>query len=339
MFLSRSAIELAGDHGLPEGSRGCEHASVVRHQGVGGCLLFRGERSEKARPYGRAILAFVAKLGPDAVDSEQVEQQHRNTPRERDMLGEQLGTRDHARLAKGRQPHRLSRVEFRILKGRETDQTIDERWRQGAPVDVHLIAQDHLDPLRHLADDRLLGFSPRRRSRPRLLIVVIERKAHAQDPACGRRLVDKVGDLGSAHAPDARQECPLVLIRSQFIINEDAVAVLPGPALQRQRDQIAESASRHGVLAGKEPIIRIRNPSRPALHRLRHQMGTELARLGCRHGFREEDPDMTAIAGAGTFEDCGHTLLPACRQERQRIDAAKTACRNRPPGTSRSRPA
>ena len=42
----------AGDHGLAEGRCGCEHAGVVRHQGIRGCLLFRGERSEKARPKG-----------------------------------------------------------------------------------------------------------------------------------------------------------------------------------------------------------------------------------------------------------------------------------------------
>ena len=48
-------------------------------------------------------------------------------------------------------------------------------------------------------------------------------------------------------------------------------------------------------------------------------MGAEFARLGCWHGFREEEPDMTAVAGAGALKGCGHTLLPARHQERQRI--------------------
>ncbi len=235
------------------------------------------------------------------------------------MLGEQLRTGNHARFAKGRQPHRLRGIEFGVLKCCETDQTIDQRRRQRAPIDVHLIAQDHLDPLRDLADDRLLGSSPRRRSHPRLLIVVVEWKAYSHDPSCSRRLRHQVGDLGSAHAPEARQESPLVVVWSQFVIYKDTVALLPWSVLQRQRNQVAEPAGRHGVLAGKEPIIRFEPQIGAALHRLRHQMGTELARLGCRHRFREENPDMTAIAGAGALKGCGHTLLPACCQERQRV--------------------
>jgi len=50
------------------------------------------------------------------------------------------------------------------------------------------------------------------------------------------------------------QECPLVIVRSQFVVYEDTVAQLPGTVLQRQRDQIAEPTGSHSVLAGKEPL-------------------------------------------------------------------------------------
>ena len=111
----------------------------------------------------------------------------------------------------------------------------------------------------------------------------------------------------------------MVLVGPEFIINEDTVAVLPRFALQRQRDQISKSACGHSVLARKKPIIRFKSDVGPALHRFGYQMGTEPPRLGCRHRFREEDPDMSAITGAGTFEDGRYALSPARRQECQRI--------------------
>ena len=111
------------------------------------------------------------------------------------MLGQKLRTGNHPRFSKGRQAHRLRGVEFRILKRREADQAIDERERQDASIDVHLIAQDHFDSLRHLTDDRLLGSSPRRRSHPWLLIIVVEWKAYAHDASYSRRLVNQIGDL------------------------------------------------------------------------------------------------------------------------------------------------
>jgi hypothetical protein len=104
-------------------------------------------------------------------------------------------------------------------------------FRAVASVDVNLIAENHLDRLWHLADDPQLGFAPRRRGRPGLLIVAIERKAHSQNSSCGGRLLHDGGDLCPAHAPHARKERPLVRVGPQFVINEDTVAVLPWFAL------------------------------------------------------------------------------------------------------------
>src|SRR5208282_4947507 len=104
----------------------------------------------------------------------------------------------------------------------------------------------------------------------------------------------QIGKLGSAHAPEARQEGPLVVVGSQLVIYEDAVAVVPWSVLQRQRDQVAKPAGGHSVLAGKEPIVRFEAQIGAVFHRLGHQIGTELARLGCRYWFQKENPDMTA---------------------------------------------
>jgi hypothetical protein len=115
-------------------------------------------------------------------------------------------------LPKNWQPHCLRGIELWILKRRETNQAIDERRRQGAAIDVDLIAQNYLDPLRHHADDRLFGLSPRRRRQPRLILIIVPRKACAHNPTCGRRAVDQVGDISSAHAPEAGKESPLIIV-------------------------------------------------------------------------------------------------------------------------------
>ena len=78
------------------------------------------------------------------------------SPREGDVLGEQLGTRDDAWLAERRQSHRLRRVELRILKCGQTYDAVDQRWRELRPIDVDLIAKHDLDRFGHRALDRLL---------------------------------------------------------------------------------------------------------------------------------------------------------------------------------------
>ena len=48
-----------------------------------------------------------------------------------------------------------------------------------------------------------------------------------------------------------REKRPLIAMRGALIIEEDAVAVAAPVLLQRQRDQIAETAVRQRVLIGK----------------------------------------------------------------------------------------
>ena len=71
----------AGDDGLAEGRRGCEHAGVVRHQGIHGRLLFLGERTEKARPEGRAAISLVTQFGSDTIGNEKVDSSIDTAPR------------------------------------------------------------------------------------------------------------------------------------------------------------------------------------------------------------------------------------------------------------------
>src|SRR5216683_2958671 len=89
--------------------------------------------------------------------------------------------------------------------------------------------------------------------------------------------------------------------------------------LQRKSNQVAEATGGHVILAWKEPIIRFEPNVGAALHRLRDQMGAQLARVGCGHGFGEKYPHVGAIAGARALKGCRNTLFSTCSDERQSI--------------------
>ena len=112
---------------------------AIRASAAACCSLVSVPR--KRVPRGVPLNRSSRSSGADTIGAEEVESGIETASRQRDVLGEELRTGNHTRFAEGRQPHRLSRVEFRILKCRETDQTIDERRRQCAPINVHLIAR------------------------------------------------------------------------------------------------------------------------------------------------------------------------------------------------------
>lgn len=73
--------EPACDHGLAEGRCGCEHAGVIRHQGIRGCLLFGSEGPKKPCPKRYATTPLVTQLGPNTVGHEEVESSIDTAPR------------------------------------------------------------------------------------------------------------------------------------------------------------------------------------------------------------------------------------------------------------------
>ena len=94
----------------------------------------------------------------------------------------------------------------------------------------------------------------------------------------------------------------------ETVVQKDGVAALPWTALQGQRDEIAEAAGRHGVLAREEPVVGREPDIRVALHRLGDQMGAETACEGGGHRLGEENPDMPAVARTRAFESRRHIL-------------------------------
>ena len=111
----------------------------------------------------------------------------------------------------------------------------------------------------------------------------------------------------------------MVGMRLETIVEEETVAAFSRAALERQRDEIAKAAGRHGVLAREEPVVGLEPDIRVALHRLGDQMGAEAARDGGGHRLGEEDPDMPAIARTRSFEGRRHPLRPAGFKESVRI--------------------
>ena len=93
---------------------------------------------------------------------------------------------------------------------------------------------------------------------------------------------------------------PLLLVgeRYKVVVEKDRVALLPRSVLERQRNQVSEASPRHGVLAGKQPIVRVHAKLVSAGHRLGDEVATHLASRRCRDGGRKEKPDVRSIARA-----------------------------------------
>ena len=87
-------------------------------------------------------------------------------------------------------------------------------------------------------------------------------------------------------------------MRYSLVVKEDAVAVTSSVFLQRQRDQIAESSVGQRILIREESIVRVEPDVRPALHCLGEDVGADLPRERCSHGLVEQQPHVTATAGA-----------------------------------------
>ena len=223
---------------------------------------------------------------------------------------------DDARLVVRGQPHRLRFVELRVLKCRDAKQSVPEARVQTLLGDVQLVAEDHLHRLRQCSDNGRCLVVTRGRRRPRLVVpVFLWRQPHAEDSAAPFRLLRDLLHRGAAHLAHARKECPLVDPRYVRVIEEHAVALLSGALLQRQGNQIAESALRHRVLIWEQSVVRIQPDVRAALHGFGQQVRPESASLRGRDRTVEEDPDVSSVAGARAFERGRYAHAATCRKE------------------------
>jgi hypothetical protein len=94
----------------------------------------------------------------------------------------------------------------------------------------------------------------------------------------------------------------LIRPRIERVIQKHAVALIARHLLQRQCDQVSESALRQEILVGKEAVVGIQSDVWPVFHGLCQQGGTEPSGQGRRDCLLEEQPDVSATPGAWSLE-------------------------------------
>ena len=287
-----------GDHGLAEGRGRRQYAGIVQEQGVGGRLLLTGELAGEVRFDRAADVAFVTPADGDSQRGEQILRRIAAAARQRHVVRRQFGAADDARDAERGQAHRLMAVELGILKRGQTNEPVYHGGRQPGSSDIHLIAQHYLHGLRQRVVDRNVRLLPGRPGQPRRFVLVLHhRQAYAEHAPTPPGFFGQVTHLGGGHAPDRRQVPPLVGMGLKAVVQEYAVARLARTVLQRQGDEIAEPAGRHGVLTGKQPVVGLEPDVRVVFHRLGEQPGAKSARRRRGNRIGEEDPHVDSPAG------------------------------------------
>lgn len=108
-----------------------------------------------------------------------------------------------------------------------------------------------------------------------------------------------------------RLPCPLIGMRLESVIHKYAEAFFTRLLLEWQRDQVAETALWHGVLAGEQPVIRFEFQLQGSGTGVADYGRTEAARIPGQHGGQKENPGIGARAGAGNFQGDRHAKLAA----------------------------
>src|SRR5580692_11790984 len=102
----------------------------------------------------------------------------------------------------------------------------------------------------------------------------------------------------------------------KMFIDEGTVAVFARPVLKRQRNQIAEAADRHRVLAWEEPVVRIKTNIGTTIHRCGEEKRTEASGISRWNRLGEKNPGVSPIAGARSFYGDTNAFCPRRITER-----------------------
>ncbi|MFN7924867.1 MAG: hypothetical protein U0Q16_32510 [Bryobacteraceae bacterium] len=98
----------------------------------------------------------------------------------------------------------------------------------------------------------------------------------------------------------------MIIIGAHLFVEKYAAAQLAWSFLERQRDEIPETALGHGVLIREEPIIGIKAELVTALHRLGEQQRSQGARETSGNGPLEENPNVCPVSGTRAFNRRGY---------------------------------
>ena len=98
------------------------------------------------------------------------------------------------------------------------------------------------------------------------------------------------------HFTDILQKSPLVGVRLEVFVYENAVAFLSCPPLKRQCHEIPEASCRHHVLIRKEAVVRLKRHTAIAFHSFSKDCIADQPRITGFDFIREEYPNVSAIA-------------------------------------------
>ena len=188
------------------------------------------------------------------------------------MLWVLLRAVDDSRFSVSRKAHRLSPVEFRILKRSQAKQAISKRGRQVSLSNIDLIRKNQLQALRQRLENWWLITARRRRSPRPIIILVGHSHRHPDDSSLGFGIADQSFDLRPADSSQRRQKRPLVRIWLELLVNKYGIFPLPRLLLQRQCNQISKPSFGQSILIRKKPIIGAETNLRTTLHRLSENM-------------------------------------------------------------------
>ncbi len=231
------------DHRLTERGRSRQHSSVMCQYCTCGSLLFGPQLPLECQCERMTRKPLVPDRRRYARVAEGFAQLLQASSWQPDVMRMVLGARYNPRLVVGRQTHRLGLVELRILKCRQSKQAGSEPRVQAVLGDVDLIAEYEFQPFRHSLDERTVLATSGRRCRPRFIEALLLRwQPHAENSATSFSLRDDALDILDAELVNTCEERPLIGPGLEVFINEGAVALFARPLLQRQCDQVAESA-------------------------------------------------------------------------------------------------
>jgi len=184
------------------------------------------------------------------------------------------------------------------LRNRRADHIL--HWRRGEPV-----GERSRRPPRRLAVNRLAG--------------------HSEHATVG---IDPRNEILQTIGLDAGQRVqigPLVLVRLEPLIQEQRVALLAGPVLQRQCDQVPETALGKRVLTWKQTVIGGHAKCRAAAHRVGQDRKPEAPREYSGDRRTKEEPDMRALPRARALDRGEYPELTAGLAQRRDIPAPSAA--------------
>jgi hypothetical protein len=135
---------------------------------------------------------------------------------------------------------------------------------------------------------------------PRFVFVFFGDERYIQRMGAACSVQDRRLQISQRHQADGSQKCPLIGMRLELVIDEQAESLFSRFLLERQRNQVAEAALGQRVLVGEQPVVRFEFQLPDSGASMADDGGTEAARIAGRYGGREEDPGMGASRGGST---------------------------------------